>query len=60
MFENVQQVAEFAAQRGIRSVDLKFSNLFGGWHHVTVPASRLDAELMEQGVGFEIELYFNV
>ncbi len=53
MFERIEDVGEFIEKRGIRSVDLKYSNLFGGWHHVTVPGSRMNAELMAQGVGFD-------
>lgn len=37
----------------IRMVDLKFSDLWGRWHHVTIPARQFTAQLMRDGVGFD-------
>jgi glutamine synthetase len=34
-------------------VDLKFSDLWGRWHHVTIPRSEFNEELMSAGVGFD-------
>jgi glutamine synthetase len=34
-------------------VDLKFCDLWGRWHHVTVPAGRFTPTLLEEGVGFD-------
>jgi len=34
-------------------IDLKFSDLHGRWHHVTVPAREFNAQLMRDGVGFD-------
>jgi glutamine synthetase len=34
-------------------VDLKFTDLFGHWHHLTVPVARLDEELFVGGEAFD-------
>lgn len=36
-----------------RSCDLKFCDLAGRWHHVTVPASTAKKGALERGVGFD-------
>jgi len=37
----------------IKGVDLKFCDLLGRWHHVTIPSELLTEELFEKGVGFD-------
>jgi glutamine synthetase len=37
----------------IEFVDLMYSDLRGGWHHVTLPAARFDARLCANGVGVD-------
>ncbi|MGA7613878.1 MAG: type I glutamate--ammonia ligase [Thermoanaerobaculia bacterium] len=44
--------ARIAAER-IRMIDLKFSDLWGRWHHVTLPVSQFDERLLREGVGFD-------
>ena len=34
-------------------IDLKFTDLFGKWQHVTIPAHRADEDLFEEGLGFD-------
>jgi glutamine synthetase len=34
-------------------VDLKFCDLWGRWHHVTIPVGRFDERLLAEGVGFD-------
>lgn len=53
MFKNLTDIEHFIAERSIAMVDLKYSNLFGGWHHLTLPASHATADLLEKGVGFD-------
>ncbi len=36
-----------------RMIDLKFSDLWGRWHHVTIPARQFTEQLMRDGVGFD-------
>ncbi len=49
----LQSFLEFAEKNAVQQVDLKFTDLFGGLHHVTVPLARFDEHLMEQGVAFD-------
>jgi glutamine synthetase len=34
-------------------VDLKFTDLWGRWHHLTLPVTQFTPVLMEEGVGFD-------
>jgi len=34
-------------------VDLKFIDLWGQWHHLTIPRSQFTGDLLEAGVGFD-------
>lgn len=51
--KTLHEFVEYAGEHGAGQVDLKFTDLFGGLHHVTVPLSRVDDHLMDQGVAFD-------
>lgn len=34
-------------------IDLKFCDLWGRWHHLTVPSSQFTSDLMAKGIGFD-------
>ena len=53
MFTDWQQAQAYIRDKGFAMVDLKFSDLGGHWHHVTLPASQCNEELMRDGVGFD-------
>ncbi len=53
MFKKLTDIERFIAERNIVTVDLKYSNLFGGWHHLSIPASHAAAERLEKGIGFD-------
>jgi glutamine synthetase len=53
MFDSFDQAREAIRERGYRMIDLKFSDLWGRWHHVTIPASQFSESLMRDGVGFD-------
>ncbi|MFH0901117.1 MAG: glutamine synthetase, partial [Pseudomonadota bacterium] len=40
-------------EQSIEMVDMRFVDLFGAWHHVTVPAARFDQKLLQTGVPFD-------
>lgn len=44
---------DFVARHNAVMVDLKFTDLLGAWHHLTIPAERLTPELFEEGLGFD-------
>lgn len=53
MFQSFEQARQFVDECGIQVVDLKFTDLWGRWHHLTIPASQFTPELMESGIGFD-------
>lgn len=53
MEKTLQEFLDYANEHAATQVDLKFTDLFGGLHHVTVPLSRVDEALLAQGVAFD-------
>ncbi len=53
MFNNLIDIERYIVENDVRMLDLKFSNLFGGWHHISLPASRATAEILGDGIGFD-------
>lgn len=53
MFEHIEQVQRYLSVEKIAMVDLKFCDLQGRWHHLTVPSGRFDDAILRQGVGFD-------
>jgi glutamine synthetase len=53
MFSNLSEAAAYVRDRDIRMIDLKFSDLWGRWRHLTIPASQFGPQLMAEGVGFD-------
>ncbi len=47
------EVLEFAAERSVEMVDLKFVDLPGTWQHMTLPIGALDSGDFESGLGFD-------
>ncbi len=53
MFHSFEDATAFVHDRSIAMIDLKFCDLWGRWHHVTLPVSQFTPRLMENGVGFD-------
>jgi len=53
MFTTLEQAQAYVQENQIKMIDLKFSDLAGGWHHVTIPAGRFDDHLLRDGIGFD-------
>ncbi len=53
MFSDFDEVRRHIEEHGIRMVDLKFVDLWGRWHHVTVPATQFDRAVYDEGLGFD-------
>jgi glutamine synthetase len=47
------EVLEFAAERAVEMVDLKFVDLPGTWQHMTLPLRALDGDDFDTGLGFD-------
>lgn len=50
MIQKAKDALQFAEQQNIEMVDLKFCDLFGRWHHLTIPASQFDESVFTLGV----------
>ncbi|MBN1964029.1 MAG: type I glutamate--ammonia ligase [Anaerolineae bacterium] len=53
MFQSFEQARRYVDEQAIQMVDFKFADLWGRWHHLTVPASQFTEKLMAEGVGFD-------
>ncbi len=53
MFRDFDEARRHIEGAGVRMVDLKFIDLWGRWHHVTLPAGRFTEKVMGEGVGFD-------
>lgn len=53
MFHDFDEAASYVRDNHVRMVDLKFSDLWGRWHHVTLSASQFNADVMTSGIGFD-------
>ncbi len=49
----IEKILKLIEKENIKEVDLKFCDLPGRWHHVTIPSELLTEELFEKGVGFD-------
>lgn len=53
MSMTAQDVLKLIKDQGIQIVDTRFTDLFGGWQHYSLPASRLTEEMLSEGLGFD-------
>ena len=51
MLKTVAEVVKMG--KGVDMVDLRFTDLLGMWHHLTLPARELSEALFEDGIGFD-------
>jgi glutamine synthetase len=49
----MHRLLEFARQHSVRAVDLKFVDLTGRGHHLTLPVDRLEPQLFTEGIAFD-------
>ena len=48
-----KELMQFAKEKGIKMVDLKFMDLPGTWQHFSVPIHQLEESSFEEGYGFD-------
>lgn len=53
MFKTFKQAQKYAKDCHVEMIDLKFCDLWGRWHHLTIPTSQFEQDLMETGIGFD-------
>jgi glutamine synthetase len=53
MAMDAKAVLQLIKDKNIQIVDTRFTDLFGGWQHYSLPASRLSEEMISEGLGFD-------
>lgn len=53
MFQNFGDAVKYVQENDIRMVDLKWCDLFGRWHHISVSAESFTPLMMREGIGFD-------
>lgn len=53
MFDNFKNADEFIRKNLIKMIDLKFCDIWGKWHHVTISSEEFTENLMTHGIGFD-------
>jgi len=49
----LEALAKIVKENSVEFIDLKFSDLPGAWHHLTIPVSALNDDLFHNGVGVD-------
>lgn len=57
LFKNLTEAKEFCSSKGVKIVDFKITDLTGRWHHLSIPVTRLNEKVFEEGVGFDGSSY---
>src|SRR5689334_14596106 len=50
---STEEVFELCRANGIKMVDVKFTDLPGGWQHFTIPVDELSESCFSEGLGFD-------
>jgi len=53
VLKSLKEIKSFIAKNEIEHIDLRFIDLFGRWHNLTLPVSGLNRGLLKNGVGFD-------
>jgi glutamine synthetase len=53
LFRNPGEIIKFARDKKIEMIDLKFIDLFGRWHHLSLPKSQLNLDMFRRGVPYD-------
>jgi glutamine synthetase len=52
-----EELMKFAKAQSIEMVDFKVVDLFGRWHHATIPTSQLSSSTLTDGIGIDASSY---
>jgi glutamine synthetase len=53
MFQTFEQAQKYVRDYNVEMIDLKFCDLWGRWHHLTIPAGQFGPDIMNKGTGFD-------
>lgn len=57
MFANFTELNRFITENNIQMIDFKEIDLAGRWHHLTIPAQRMNEDILRKGIGFDGSSY---
>ena len=49
----LKRITDLIKERGIKVIDVKFTDLPGTWQHFSIPAEALDEDMVREGLGFD-------
>lgn len=49
----IEDLIQITRDKGIQAIDLRFVDLFGAWHHITIPVERIPDGILQSGVPFD-------
>jgi len=50
---SIDELLHYLKAEKVKYVDIRFVDILGVWHHITVPTHILDRDLLENGIGFD-------
>ncbi|MBN2677683.1 MAG: type I glutamate--ammonia ligase [Anaerolineaceae bacterium] len=53
MFNTLSEAEKYIDSNDIQMIDLKFIDLIGRWHHVTITRNEFNEDLISEGIGFD-------
>ncbi len=53
MSDAIKDALKLGKENNVEFVDLKFIDMMGTWHHITIPSDFLNEDLFEDGLGFD-------
>jgi len=53
MFTTFEEARHYVEENDVQMIDMKFADLWGGWHHLTIPQAQFVPALLEDGIGFD-------
>ena len=53
MAKTLKDIQALIAEKGVRIVDFKMTDIDGRWRHLSIPAERLTEDTMVYGIGFD-------
>ncbi len=48
-----KEAIQFVLENDVKLIDVRFTDLFGMWHHFTIPSIDFKEELFQDGIGFD-------
>ena len=48
-----KEVLALCRKKDVKAIDFRFADIFGTWHHLTLPYDRLSEDTFDEGIGFD-------